>query len=247
MIRYFRFLVLTCLLTSGSVIADQLNLRNGDAMEGEFLGINNAIIMFRTSTGVQAHPLSEVKDLTLGSTSPVVVEMAPASEKAAEKDITLPSGTRLVVRTLDTIDSSTHKAGHRFRGELEGALVIEGITVAPSGTQVHGSVISASQGGRLAGSSELSVELIDIRINDALHPIATTSLSASSGNEAKRTGGRTARGAIVGGLIDGSDGAKTGAKVGLGVSVITRGTSIHIPSGTIMETTLKLPLTVKKV
>ena len=49
MIRYFRFLVLTCLLTSGSVVADQLSLRNGDAMEGEFLGINNAIIMFRTS------------------------------------------------------------------------------------------------------------------------------------------------------------------------------------------------------
>ncbi len=83
-------------------------------------------------------------------------------------------------------------------------------------------------------------------IGDELHPIATNALQAKTDNEAKNTARRTARAGLIGGLIDGSDGAKTGAKVGLGVSVLTKGSSIHIPSGTIMETNLRAPLTVKR-
>ncbi len=83
-------------------------------------------------------------------------------------------------------------------------------------------------------------------INDELHAIATNALQAKTNNEAKNTARRTARAGVIGGLIDGSDGAKTGAKVGLGVSVLTKGSSIHIPSGTIMETNLRTPVTVKR-
>jgi len=47
---------------------------------------------------------------------------------------------------------------------------------------------------------------------------------------------------VLGGLIDGSSGAKTGAKVGLGVSILTSGDSISVPAGTILETALRVPL-----
>ena len=94
------------------------------------------------------------------------------------------------------------------------------------------------------GSSELTVEFTDIMIDGQLYPIATGSLSAQTGGEAGRTVGRTARSAAIGGLIGGSSGARTGAKVGAGASILTSGASVNIPRGTIIETTLRTPLTV---
>jgi len=124
--------------------------------------------------------------------------------------------------------------------------VVDGITVAPRGTFVHGQIVSASQAGRAVGSSELSIEFTDIMIDDQLFPIATTGMQAQTGGEGRRTVGRTARAAAVGGLIGGSSGARTGARVGVGASILTSGASINIPRGTIIETTLRTPLTVPK-
>ena len=173
--------------------------------------------------------------------------MASAEAYYAADDpnsITVPAGTRLVIRTTDAIDSSRHSAGHRFRGQLEGALVVDGVTAVTRGAFIHGRITQAQQGGRVAGSSELSAEFTDIMINDQLIPISTGGLSAQTQGEAGRTVGRTARAAAVGGLMGGSSGARTGARVGAGASVLTRGSSVNIPRGTIIETTLSAPLTV---
>jgi hypothetical protein len=143
---------------------------------------------------------------------------------------------------VETIDSSQHSAGHRFRGQLEGALVVDGVTAAPRGTFVHGRIVAAQQSGRMAGSSELVAEFTDLMIDDQLIPISTGALGAQTSGEAGRTVGRTARAAAVGGLIGGSSGARTGAKVGVGASILTSGSSINIPRGTILETTLAAAL-----
>jgi hypothetical protein len=147
----------------------------------------------------------------------------------------------------ETVDSKRHKAGHRFRAQLEGAIVIDGVTVAPKGTMLYGHVVSSQQSGRAAGKSDLSIEFSDIMINDQLYPIATGTLAAQTGGEGGRTVGRTARAAAIGGLIDGSSGARTGAKVGAGASILTAGASINVPSGTLLETSLRVPLIVDSV
>ena len=48
--------------------------------------------------------------------------------------------------------------------------------------------------------------------------------------------------AAVGGLANGSKGAKNAAKVGLGASLLTSGNSINIPAGTLLEFQLAAPL-----
>ncbi len=55
--------------------------------------------------------------------------------------------------------------------------------------------------------------------------------------------GRAARGALIGGAISGSSGATTGSKVGVGVSFLTSGEQVYIPSGTLLEFDLADPLT----
>jgi hypothetical protein len=89
------------------------------------------------------------------------------------------------------------------------------------------------------------MELIvtDIMINNQLHSLSTSPLAAVTENTAGNTARRTARGAAIGGLIGGSDDARRGAKIGLGLSILSRGNQIHIPQGTLMEFHLSAPFT----
>ena len=235
------FVATTATLLASAAFADTLELYDGTLLEGDFVGSSNGIIMFNTGGGIEAFPEDQVVGIFLSA------GVAAAEEYYAEMDtntVTVPAGTRLVIRTNDAIDSSRHGAGHRFRGQLEGALVVDGVTAVPRGTFVHGRIAQAQQAGRIAGSSELAVEFTDFMINDVFVPISTEGLSAQTGGEGARTVGRTARAAAVGGLIGGSSGARTGARVGAGASILTRGASVNIPRGTIVETTLSAPLTV---
>jgi hypothetical protein len=79
-------------------------------------------------------------------------------------------------------------------------------------------------------------------IDDQLFPIETTSMVAEGSQEAGSTVGRTARAAAIGGMIGGRAGAPPGAQGGVGVSLVTRGASINVPAGTLLETSLSAPL-----
>jgi hypothetical protein len=92
----------------------------------------------------------------------------------------------------------------------------------------------------------MTIRLTDLMINDQLFEIATEGLQVQTGNQAADTLGRTARAAAIGGLISGRLGAATGAAVGAGASLLTSGQRINIPAGTIVETRLRVPLTVPR-
>jgi hypothetical protein len=235
-------LSMTLVLAAGVAFADTLELADGTLLEGDFVGSSNGIIMFDTGDGIEAYPEEQVVGLFLSAG----VATAEAARNETPSTLTVPAGTRLVVRTSETVDTSRHGAGHRFRGQLEGALVVNGVTVARRGTIVHGRILDARQAGRLVGSSEMAMVFTDIMVDDQLFEMSTSGLQAQGGNEAARTVGRTARAAALGGLISGSSGAKTGAKVGVGASIITRGGSINVPAGSIVETELTAPLTLPR-
>ena len=242
MLRATKMLSMTLLIAAGVAFADTLELADGTLLEGDFVGSSNGIIMFDTGDGIEAYPEEQVVGLFLSAG----VATAEAARNETPSTLTVPAGTRLVVRTSETVDTSRHGAGHRFRGQLEGALVVNGVTVARRGTIVHGRILDARQAGRLVGSSEMAMVFTDIMVDDQLFEMSTSGLQAQGGNEAARTVGRTARAAALGGLISGSSGAKTGAKVGVGASIITRGGSINVPAGSIVETELTAPLTLPR-
>jgi hypothetical protein len=242
MIRGLKTIAYAAVFLASTALGDTLELANGTLLEGDFIGSSNGIIMFDTGGNIEAFPESEVVGLFLSAG----VATAETSRNQAPATITAPSGTRLVIRTSDTVDSNRHQAGHRFRGQLESALVIDGVTAARRGTTVHGRVVQARQAGRVAGSSELALEFTDIMVDDQLFEIRTSGLQAQTGGEAGRTVGRTARAAAIGGLAGGSRGARTGARVGVGASILTSGASINIPAGTIVETNLSSAVTLPR-
>ena len=235
------FVAVFATLVAGISLADTLELYDGTLLEGDFVGSSNGIVMFDTGDGIEAYPEDQVIGIFL---SAGVAHAESHVAAGTANSVTVPAGTRLVIRTTDTIDSNRHGAGHRFRGQLESALVVDGVTVVPRGTFVHGRITQARQSGRMVGSSQLAIEFTDLMVDDVLVPISTGGLSAQTQGEAGRTLGRTARAAAIGGLIDGSSGARTGAKVGVGASILTSGASINVPRGTILETTLAAPLSI---
>src|ERR1700689_115522 len=92
---------------------------------------------------------------------------------AAAQKVTVPAGTRILVRMADSIDSSKQKAGFRFTGSLETNLQADDVVVPRGGPPVYGLLATASSSGRMKGSSELGLELTEIVINGTSYPLLT--------------------------------------------------------------------------
>jgi hypothetical protein len=166
----------------------------------------------------------------------------PATAQGGRR-VTVPAGTRILIRTTDPLDSNKQRVGHRFTANLETNLQVNDVIVAPRGTTVHGRLAAARAGGRVAGGSELTLELTDIVIDGTAHPILTSSYEVRSqgqgGSTAKRVAGGVGLGALLGGIVGGGRGAGIGAAAGgatgATVSAATGGSQISIPSESLIE------------
>ncbi len=160
--------------------------------------------------------------------------------------VTVPAGTQILVRMLDSVDSSKNPRGSRFSATLETNLVVDGQVIVPAGNTVYGRLATAEQAGRVAGKSELTLELTDIVVNGTAYPIFSTDYQvkgkSSTGRTAKRTLGGAGLGAIIGALAGNAGmGAAIGATAGGVASVAQKGQSIQVPSETLLQFRLQQP------
>ncbi len=156
--------------------------------------------------------------LTLFLAIPAFYPNSMGAAAQNKKRITVPAGTRILIRTVDAIDSSKQKTGFRFTATLETNLQAENTVVAPRGTTVYGRLAQASSAGRMSGSSELKLELTDIVINGTAYPLLTSTYEVKGkgegGSTAKKVVGGAGLGALVGGIAGGGKGAGIGAAAG---------------------------------
>jgi len=242
------YLTLILLILCNTIWADTLELTNGQKIEGTLVGRSDVSVKFEVNGITTTYDEKDVKNITFGPSqqkTKKTTDTAQAGESPAVTDtITVPSGTQLMVRTKEPLDSSRQKAGHKFTAMLEADLAVGGTVVASRGSNVYGELTQAKQAGRVAGKSELTIAFTGLMINNQIRPIRTSEIKAvAESGSGKNTVGKTARGAAIGGLIDGKSGARTGAKVGVGLSVLTRGGRINIPANTLLEVRLADPFT----
>jgi hypothetical protein len=164
----------------------------------------------------------------------------------AQRMVTIPAGTRLLVRMVDSIDARTSRAGTLFTARLQGNLAVGNLVVAPDGSLIHGRIAQAQGAGRGVGRSQLQLELTDIMINNTPFPIVSTDYSVQGGQALGGAAGRTLRGAGLGtalGALTGNvgRGAAIGAVAGGASSLVVRGEQINIPSETLLEFRLQHP------
>lgn len=164
--------------------------------------------------------------------------------------ISVPAGTRVLIRLSETLSSSNQRAGARFTGRLETNLMAQGVIAAPRGTAVHGQIVAAQSAGKMAGGSQLALELTDIVINDTAHPIMTDTYALQGQGQ----GGQTARsvatgaglGSVIGAIAGRGRGAAIGAAVGGGLGTASAaggggGQQVNFAEGTMLEFRLQQP------
>lgn len=174
---------------------------------------------------------------------------AASAGAQSKKKVTVPAGTRVLIRTVDPIDSSKQKTGYRFTATLETNLQVDSTVIAPRGTTVYGRLAQASSAGRMSGSSELTLELTDIVINGTAYPLLTSTYEIKGKGEGGKTAGKILGGAGLGALIGGIAGGGTGAAIGAlagggagtAVAASKKGEQLQIPSESLLEFRLEQP------
>lgn len=245
--------------------ADSLELKNGSLINGKFMGGSQSSISFQVGSSVQSYDVADIRSLRFGPDSHGVPPSSPLSQPSApamgeeevakaSPSVTIPAGTRISIRTIDSIDSTKNHVGYRFGASLEEALTVDGHVVVPKGADVYGRLDESRQTGTFTGRSELKLELTGIVVHGQTVPLVTGEyeLTGKSKGEstAKRTVGGAAIGGIIGALAGGGKGAAigagTGAGVGAGSEIITKGDEVKIPSETLLEFTLQQSVTIPK-
>ena len=165
------------------------------------------------------------------------------------KKITVPAGTRILIRMIDSIDSSKQATGYRFTASLETNLQVDDVVVAPRGTKVIGRLVEAKSSGKMSGSSQLTLELTDIMIKGTAYPLLTSTYEMQGKGEGKNTAKKVIGGAGLGALIGGIAGGGKGAGIGAGIGAVggtavaasKKGQQLSIPSETLLEFRLQQP------
>lgn len=181
---------------------------------------------------------------------------APAAQPAPPppppaKKVTVASGTSMAIRLIDPIDSEKAQPGQTFRATLDAPLPSDGDAV-PSGYDVKGHIEDVKSAGKFAGQSLLVLQLDSISVSGKLYGIDADPYRRQgknrSTNTAEKVGGGAVLGAILGGIIGGGKGAGVGAAagggLGGGVQAAGKGQQIQLPSETVLNFTLRSPLTV---
>src|SRR5271165_2978121 len=239
-----------------AVRADSLELRNGSLIKGKFTGGTQASISFQVGSSVQSYDVDDIRSLQFesegqGASSAFQQPSAPSSTEKevaqSSSSVPIPAGTRISVRTIDSIDSTKNRVGYRFQASLEEPLSVDGTVVVPKGADVYGRLEGSKETGTFTGRSELKLELTGIVVHGQTVPLVTGEYEVSGKSKgestAKRTVGGAAIGTLIGALAGGGKGAAigagTGAGVGAGSEIISKGDQVKIPSETLLDFTLQ--------
>lgn len=272
---WYRFFAAGLLFVSVAARPDTLELKNGSVIKGTYAGGSETQISFRVGSSVQQYAIVDIASLKFDSRNSGTAKEAPGFAKretapasgiskqnepaepsretpvaTSAESTTVPSGTRLFVRMIDSVDSDKNQVGDRFMASLEEPLYVADSMVAAKGTSVYGRLEQVNESGQLTGKAQMRLRLTSIVVNGRTIPLSTGDYSVSGesrgASTAKKVGGGAAIGALSGAIAGGGKGAAIGAGVGAGagtaVQVVTKGDQVHVPSETLLEFALDQPL-----
>jgi hypothetical protein len=170
----------------------------------------------------------------------------------AVQQVTIPSGTTLVVYLNEGVSSETSNEGDHFSGTIGEAVYVNDRVAIPKNAQVSGRVVSAKGAAKFKGNSELSLELTSLSYSGHQYRINSNTWSKQGAGRGKNTaakvGGGAALGAIIGGIAGGGKGAAigagAGAAAGTGVQAITKGEKVELKPESMLQFSLEAPVTV---
>ncbi|HVB29163.1 MAG TPA: BON domain-containing protein [Terriglobia bacterium] len=190
-----------------------------------------------------------------------VVQAPPAAAQAPEEPppppepypVTVPAGTRVTVRLVDSVDSSVNQVGDEVAATVDAPISENGQIIIPRYAKARLRLVGEKSAGRIKGQSEVQLQLVGVTVNGQSYPVNSgVYQQQATSSRGKQTAERVGIGAAVGGLIGaiagGGKGAAIGAGVGAGagtgVQMATKGQAVKIPPETQINFTLSSPLNI---
>jgi hypothetical protein len=182
---------------------------------------------------------------------------APEEPKAPPepvyKEVTLPAGTTLRLDLKSSVASDSSKVEDTVRATLRQAVVIDGETILPSGTELVGTVTEVERSGRVKGLARVAYRFSSLRHDAERYDIKTATIAHEAQPTKKKdatkiaigAGAGAALGAILGGGSGAAKGAAIGGGAGTGAVLATRGDEVRRGVGADVTTRLTAPLTVR--
>ena len=231
------FTAVVSLVAVSVALADTVMLRNGQKVDGTYLGGTARQVQFQDNNGTTVTlPVGDVAGMTFTAPPP-----PPPPPKSSGPSVQLPAGTVLHVRIIDAINVDLSNPGQTYLASIDDPIMMGGNVVIPRGADVTLQAAAVKQAGRFKGSDEISLKINSITLNGKRFDVVTDPVTQKGGSEGKKTARRTigvaGLGAAIGGIAGGGSGAAIGAAAGAGAGLAASagGQTLKIPSETRLQ------------
>jgi hypothetical protein len=169
------------------------------------------------------------------------------------QEVTIPAGTTLRLDLRSAVASDTSKIEDTVRATLRQAVIVDGQTVLPTGTELVGTVTDVERSGRVKGRARIAYRFSSLRHDSERYDIRTATIAHQAAATKKKdatkiaigAGAGAALGAILGGGSGAAKGAAIGGGAGTGAVLATRGDEVRRNPGADITTRLTAPLIVR--
>jgi hypothetical protein len=181
-----------------------------------------------------------------------------AQSPVANQDYIVPAGTKVPLRLQNGISTKTARVGDSVYAQTQFPIAIDGKMMIPAGTYVQGKISKITRPGRVKGRAEVlfnftkliypsgytvslpgSVDMLDSEKASTKDAEGTIQQSGEKGKDVRTVAGTGASGALIGAAVGGGKGAGIGGGIGgatgLAATMLTRGSDVHLPAGTVVE------------
>lgn len=224
--------------------------QDGTLVKGKIATVDPEVVTLvgerpNTKTQVARKSITEVKRVTAAAEEPAVA--------ARVRTITIPDNTELEVTLNSSHASDTSRAEEDVRGTLASPVVIDEVTVIPSGSTLTGHITGVQESARVKGRAELGLRFTRITFRSVTYDISTKPLYWVAENnkqdDAVKIGVGAAAGAVIGAITGGKKGAAIGTAIGAGggtaVVLATDGDEIRLAAGRTLKVSLTDPLVIR--
>lgn len=168
------------------------------------------------------------------------------------REVTVPSGTTVMLRWSETVSSRASAPGDVFRTTVDEDVTIGDALAIPSGSVIVGRVTEAHQ-PKVGGRARLALEFTAVELPSGESAPIDAVFSASGKKQGLKDAGiiagSTVGGAILGEAVDEGEGGVVGGILGgIGGAVAAsrnKARPVEIPAGTVMAIELVRPVTLE--
>lgn len=168
-------------------------------------------------------------------------------------EVSVPAGSVLAVRLLDTLSSHDSTTGQDFAATIDEDVSAHGRIAIPAGSVVRGEVTEARPPKSVGGRARLSLDFETLELPNGEEHTIDARFARSGRSETPKDaaiiGGSTLAGAVLGEAVDDDDGGVIGGIVGglagTAAAIKTKGKPVVLPSGSLLYIELTSAVTVE--